>query len=128
MTKVDGGSFGQRVEQLKGQMERNQKEWQETAVKIEREMKSMLKDIPDRIFEVYYIVFAKEIVRLKKKHSGETLIKELHILQDKWKARGLNSLILDKIKKYYIPSYTPEVTPEYFKLDISVLDGSDVLS
>jgi len=44
-----------------------------------------------------------------------------------WAGRGLNMEIMNKIENYYIPSYIIP-TIEYFRLDISPLDGNHVLS
>ena len=73
----------------------------------------------------YYIIFAKELYRLRYHHSTTTLITEAEILEEKWRARGLNYGLLDTIKAYYIPSYE---TRQHFKLDISDLDGTHVLA
>lgn len=73
----------------------------------------------------YYILFAKGILKLMKKHSGDTFIEELKILEDKWETRGLSGEILDMIKVYYAPSYA---LSQVFRLDISLLDGEDQLS
>jgi len=88
-------------------------------VRIENEVKQMASGIN----QVYYIIFAKEVVKAAKKHKGETLIGELEILQDKWSGRGLDVEIMNKIKKYYVPSYKVKCD-EYTKLLLHC-DGTD---
>jgi len=119
IAKINGEYFKKRVEQLKRQMARNEKEWQKTAVKIEQEMKSFLDSINDKMFQVYYIVFAKEINRLMKTESGESLAQEIEILQQKWWRRGLNRDTLYSIKEYYLPTYENVLRFDIGRFDIN---------
>jgi len=80
---------------------------------------------PD-INRVYYIIFAKEINKLFGKYTGDSLLNEVEILQSKWTARGLNPVKLDEIKSVF--NIVPAPTVQPFKLDISLLDGPDILS
>jgi len=88
-------------------------------VKIEEEVRHLTQGQPI-IHIPYYIIFAKEIYSLKKKCSYQTLINEIQIRQHKWASRGLNSLVLDTIKEFYVEAYEKG---KCFHLDISLLDG-----
>ncbi|MEM2614619.1 MAG: hypothetical protein QXO15_10445 [Nitrososphaerota archaeon] len=94
--------------------------------KIEQEVKSLVEGLTDKINLVYYIVFAKQVNKLIGKYKGEVLINELKILDEIWEKRGLDPQLLLKIKLYYYPQYPHLIN--YFRLDISELDGPDVLA
>lgn len=93
----------------------------EEQVKIEHEVKNMIKS---RLL-IYYIIFGKQVVKLRKKYQGNLLFNELEILQNLWFGRGLDFELLNKIKHYYVPSW-PIIS--FFTMDHSLLDGPDVLS
>ena len=96
--------------------------------KIEIQIKSMAQGYPV-LYLPYYIIFAKEIYSKQKRFKGQTLLNELRILDDKWSRRGLDATLLNTIKRFYVPTYPPLVPPPvYFRLDISLLDGPDVLA
>jgi len=92
-------------------------------VKIEREVKEMVQGEPILLIP-YYIIFAKEIYSKQKKFKAQTLINEIQILENKWIMRGLNGLLLDIIKEFYVEAYK---VGKCFHLDISLLDGPDGL-
>ena len=92
--------------------------------KIEIQIKRMAQGYP-ALHLPYYIIFAKEIYAKKRKFTGRTLINELEILDDKWEKRGLDPALLEEIKTYYVPEYK---LFKPFRLDISLLDGIDILS
>jgi len=93
-------------------------------VDIEIQVKKLVQGEP-LIHIPYYIIFGKEIVNRSKRHEEQTLINEIEILQKKWMARGLNKTFLDLIKVFFIEAYK---IWDYFRLDISLLDGNDRLS
>jgi hypothetical protein len=93
-------------------------------VGIEYEVKKMASGV-SVIQLPYYIIFAKELYMLSSHHQDQTLINEALILERKWVSRGLDNILLEQIKKFYIPAYQ---IPTGFRLDISLLDGPDVLS
>lgn len=77
------------------------------------------------INRVYYIIFGKEANAVIEKHKGGTADTEIEILQQKWSARGLSIATMDLIKNaigYTVPAIGP------FRLDVSALDGTDVLA
>lgn len=79
--------------------------------------------IRDPLLLVYYQVFAKEAVKLTKKHKGQTLIDEIDILEQKWNARGLDEFNMDRIKN----ALNVPIPLHCFYLDESYVDGFDVL-
>jgi len=93
-------------------------------VKRELEIKQLVQGEPI-ILIPYYIIFAKEIYKKQNKFKAQTLINEVEILEEKWRARGLNPNLLDKIKVFYVEAYKLGAT---FRLDISLLDGPHVLA
>lgn len=92
---------------------------------IEQEIKNIVGDYTSLIELPYYIIFGKEINKLMEKYQDNLLISELEVLQNKWEDRGLNSILLNNIKTYYVQAYKPAA---YFIMDISLLDGPDVLA
>lgn len=120
--KLSGDVRKQRIDAQKPDMVRQEAEATKALVKIEEEIKQLVQGEP-LLHVPYYIIFAKEIYRLNKTHSSQALIAEAYILEEKWRARGLDHEILEKIKGMYIEAYK-----NYFKLDISYLDGIDLLA
>jgi len=90
-------------------------------INIERVVKTMAHGL----LQVYYIIFAKELVKISKLHKGDNLMNEIWILQNKWASRDLNPDIMDAIKEHFVQGY-PETS--FFILDWSLLDGTDVLA
>jgi len=90
-------------------------------VQIELEIKNMVNDLNT----VYYILFAKKVVSLSHKHSGQTLIDEIYNEIIKWCSRGLNILILDQIKEKYAPGYVTLLTQPF--IDQSTLYWGELL-
>jgi len=74
----------------------------------------------------FYMAFAKKVVQISRKHIGITACRELELLVEKWTARDLNVNILRDIRDLYT-SCAPAVS-DPFLLDVSLLDGLDVLS
>ena len=122
--KLSGDNRKLLYDKQKNQMSKLEAEATRELVQIENEIKQICQGVPITHLP-YYIIFAKELYRLRYHHSTTTLITEAEILEEKWRARGLNYGLLDTIKAYYIPSYE---TRQHFKLDISDLDGPHVLS
>lgn len=86
-------------------------------------LENMVKSIvPSGMMRLYYVVFAKEVYRVKQRLSGATQTMEVEILQDKWVERGLDINYLHEIKQAL------NVPGLHFRLDISLLDGPDLLS
>ena len=73
-------------------------------VEIELKVKSIINGCPV-LYISQYIIFGKEINKLKKKHDGVALFNELRILDEKWHRRGLNGSLLSEIKDFYVPNY-----------------------
>lgn len=89
-------------------------------VEIELKVKQICNTAP-LLHQYYYIIFGKEMYSKSRAHTGETLIDEAVILEEKWRLRGLDNTLLEKIKEIFI-----KINP--FLLDISDLDGNDRLS
>ena len=124
LAKLNGEKRKQIIDRQKTIMIRLEKEATEKLVRIEKEVKQLAKNEPLLLIP-YYIIFAKELNKLINKHSSQTLINEAVILEAKWETRGLNNLIVNKIKEFYIQSYK---THQLFRLDTSLLDGPDILA
>ena len=121
--KLSGAVRKQRIDAQKSQMDILEKEASEDFEEIEINIKRMVQGCP-HLYIPYYIIFAKEIYSKQKKFSGQTLMNELAILDEKWRMRGLDMITLNRIKNFYIPTY-PYLN--LFKFDLSLLDGPDVL-
>lgn len=123
-TKLSGEIRKQRYDSQKKQMVELETAASADMEKIEVEIKSMVQDQP-ALYLPYYIIFAKEIYSKKKKFTGQTLINELKILDEKWNRRGLDWITLENIKNFYVPAY-PEGL--FFIMDLSLLDGPHILA
>lgn len=89
-------------------------------VKIELEVKKMIDSEPV-FLQHFYMAFAKQIYKLKKKHTDEALLNELVILETIWRDRGLNVEVLDEIKLYYVPLFQ-KIINTYCRFDIGLFD------
>lgn len=96
--KVDGETYKSKIEKYREKQVRNFKEAISKQVEIEREIKELISGRVDITDIPYYIIFGKQVEKLKRKYNDEALRKELLILEDIWKTRGLNEAILDEIK------------------------------
>jgi len=82
--------------------------------KIENQIKNMVQGSP-ALYLPYYIIFGKEIYSKQKKFTGQTLLNELAILNDKWDRRGLDEDLLMKIKRFYVPAYPVPIVLHCFE-------------
>jgi len=119
--KLDGDVSKNRADAYAPQQKKIFKLSQGEQVNIERVVKTMTNDL----YQLSYIIFAKELVKVSKLHKGENLFNEMWILQNKWVSRGLNPDTMDAIKEHFVQGY-PETS--FFILDWSLLDGTDVLA
>lgn len=108
--KLSGENRKRLYDSQKNTMVRLESKAEEDLVNIEISVKSIIQGCP-HLYIPYYIIFGKEIYRLKNKFKGQTLINELEILQDKWTRRGLRYYLLDEIKSFYVPSYRKLTCP-----------------
>lgn len=118
--KLDGEVRGRLFDEQKERMVAKEKQPTEDLVAIELKVKGICDGEPLMLI-YYYIIFGKEMYRISNHHTGETLINEAVILEEKWHSRGLSYIFLEKIKEIFI-----KINP--FLLDISLLDGNDRLS
>lgn len=119
--KLDGNVSKNRADEYGKTQKKDFKLTQGEQVNIERVVKTITNDLN----QVYYIVFAKELVKISKKHKHENLWTEIGILQNKWYSRGLDPDIIDSIKTQFVQGYP---YANLFILDWSLLDGPDVLA
>lgn len=52
-------------------------------------------------FQNYYMIFAKELLKVRRIHSGEIAQREACLLYDKWSSRGLDASVLDSMVVHY---------------------------
>jgi len=121
--KLSGERRKQLIDIQKDEMCRKEAQANRDFEKMELEVKEMVQGT-SILHLPYYMIFAKELYRLKGSHKGETLINEMDILQEKWRARGLDIFTLDTIKHFYVETYP---IFNYFIMDSSLLDGQDRL-
>jgi len=117
--KLSGDNRKLLYDAQKERMVRLEAEATKELTKREIEVKQLAGTEPN-LLQYYYIIFAKELYRIEKLFKSNTLYNEATILEEKWKARGLNDIILERIKEFYIEGYKVRVC---FRLDISELDG-----
>lgn len=122
--KLSGDNRKRLYDAQKNLMARLEKEHTEHLVKIETEVKQITQG-ENLLHLPYYIIFAKELYRLSTNTKSLTWINEAEILEEKWRTRGLNYLMLEKVKEFYMQMYK---NWEHFKLDISLLDGDHRLA
>lgn len=122
--KLRGSTRKQRYDAQKKAMCRKEKDYFLKAEELEKFVKNITDGCPVFLMHFYY-AFAEEIAMLAKKCQAQTLINEIEIRQQKWIKRGLDWQLLDTIKKHLVQEYKKA---EFFRLDISLLDGSDRLA
>jgi len=82
-------------------------------VKRQVELEEMVRNIIGAdINRVYYIIFAKELNKLKEKYPGDEVNIVADIIHRKWYARGLNNDKLNSIRQAMnLKTYTPPAPP-----------------
>lgn len=75
----------------------------------------------------FYMEFGKVIWHIKRNYAGLTACNEADGALVKWRSRGLDEDILTEIKELYIRCPSPP-SENPFLLDVSLLDGPDILS
>ena len=124
--KVQGDIRKQRYDAQKDTMVRLETKASMDMEKIEIQIKDMAQGYP-ALHLPYYIIFAKEIYKKKNRFTGQTLIDEMMILEDKWERRGLAYNLLETIKKFYVDTY-PHSGGIFFIMDESLMDGDKVFA
>jgi coenzyme F420-reducing hydrogenase alpha subunit len=123
--KLSGDIYKNRTEELRKQQIAQYKASISKQIEIENFVKQVLQKYEEKAHMTnYYMIFAKQIYALTQKYKDQTLINEAKALDALWNSRGLREDILLYIKKYFIPNYQ---IISYFRLDVSRLDGPDVL-
>jgi len=123
--KITGDMQKTRTQAYGKQQTANFTNYVASAAKIEGEIKLKIQGRVPTPQLVYYIIFAKQVVKLLGKFKDETLYGEMLILQNLWEGRGLDGTILEEIKLLYVPPF-PYIN--FFRCDISNLDGTDKLA
>jgi len=102
--KIIGDVVGKRYDDVKKKMVRSERNYMINAVAIENEIKLLINDVGS-FGIIYYIIFAKELIKMRERHAGYVLLDEVRILREKWEARGLDRERLKRIEMLYIPRY-----------------------
>lgn len=123
-SKISGENRKKRIDTQRNFMIAGEEKHTNNLVKIEIEIKKIVNGQPISLLP-YYIIFGKEIYRRKNLMNSQSLINEVQTLEQKWLARGLDFNLLNLIKIKYIEGFE---TWKYFELDISDLDGQNVLA
>jgi len=122
--KLRGSTRKQRYDMQKANMCRKEKSYFLKAEELEKFVKHLVDGTPSFLVHFYY-AFAEEIAMLSAKCQAQTLIDEVEIRQQKWIKRGLDWQFLDSIKKHFVQAYKKA---EFFRMDISLLNGNDRLA
>lgn len=123
--KVDGNVAKLRTDAMKKQQAQN---YGAVVAKQSRTRNEVVQIVAGRTSGwdlVNYLGFANELLRVMRTHTGEIVCSEIDILQEKHAARGQNAQILLDIINYYAPACA---FVGIFTLDVSALDGPDVLA
>lgn len=98
--KLDPKLRGKIYDRMKDTMVKNQAPAFIEAVKVEEEVRTVLCE--HNILELpYYIIFGKEVLKVLRKHTGQTVESEINILMNKWCGRGLHPINLYKVLSLY---------------------------
>ena len=99
-SKVAGDIIGGRYESVKKLSVQKERIALIEAEKVEKEVKVMIKEAG--VLQIhFYIIFAKEILKAKRKHTTLTAKREICINYQKWVTRGLSSEYLNRLCLYY---------------------------
>jgi len=112
--KISGENRKRLYDTQKDQMVRLETRASIDLAKIELQVKQMAQGYP-ALYLPYYIIFGKEIYKKQNKFKGQTLLNELRILDDKWDRRGLDTTLLNTIKRFYVPTYPPLIVLHCFE-------------
>ena len=131
--KLNGDNRKRLYDTQKKRMSDLEREATEELVSIENKVKQICSGSESVIAIPYYIIYAKELYRLRRTHTALTLRKEALIIEDKWKARGYSPGILERIRKLWIWELPPLLYPTlpqqgnliaYWHFDEAVWNGT----
>lgn len=110
--KINGRITGEIYERLKKRSIELETTYFKRAEELETAIKKIISN-ESSLMTNYYIIYAKELDKAKKRHSSETLKSEAGILKTKWITRGLKEELMDIIDAYMniFASYTPPGPP-----------------
>jgi hypothetical protein len=97
--KITLANKGTKMEAMQPKMKKNAEIEFTKIVKLENDIKEILgeESLPT-IFNVPYLDFGRQVYRLKKLYTDQALANEITIIKDKWRARGLQDKIMEKIQ------------------------------
>jgi len=100
--KVTGDIVKARFDALKEVMQEQVNDQFTNLVQLETQVGAILDNhgVPPNLRPAYINV-AREVYRLARKFSGQTLKNEACIVRDKWIARGLDATIVDEILELF---------------------------
>lgn len=97
-SKLDGTARGKMFDLQKEEMVKKQKVYFDNIVQLETKVKQICNGRDNIMNQYFYLIFARELYKLNKKHKDETLLNEICIYLSKWQTRGLDEAILTDIK------------------------------
>lgn len=98
--KIDGKIIGDKYDATKDLAVKSEGKALKEAVEVEEKVKGLLSSVSTLQIS-YYIIFAKEILKVMRKHNAETQEQEICILCRKWWMRGLQAINLNIISNCY---------------------------
>ncbi len=101
--KVDPKVIAGRISSQRRLMVANMARYQEEIRRVEEKTGEVLReeDIPKTLV-LFYFAFAHEVFSISRRYTAKTREKEIELLEEKWKARGLEGGILRKIREVII--------------------------
>ena len=88
------------LRELRGDMERRHEYEQVQLCAVELKARQVLNsaNVPSMLY-AFYLNYARELHRLKKRMAGPSLAREAGVLLEKWVARTLDRTVLERIRE-----------------------------
>jgi len=99
LAKTDPKRVFEILEQLRTDMSRRHEYEQALLYASELKARQCLNtaNVPTMLY-IFYLNFAREVYRLKKRFAGDSLEREVNVLLEKWVARTLDRTVLERIR------------------------------
>ncbi len=109
LKKLDPDLVGKRFLSLKEAMVEEMTVYFNEIFEVETKTKAILSgyDIPITFFPSY-LCSARELYRLQKRYAGFPLFREIRILEEKWRSRRLEPIVLKEIRVEVFGILLPE--------------------
>jgi len=126
--KISPEAVGQRIAELRPQMIRAHDEDFAVYTELEQRVRQVVQAAGVPTFSIpYYIIFAKQLCRIRDAYTSATRAVEAGILYQVWQQRGLDPALLVKVAEVVgvavaPPPYVPPPVPKVFRLDEGMLD------